>query len=113
MDCLATNSALNEIKDHQSKRVDGRATSLAGVGVVASEQPEVLLVIEGHEKQQIQLKTFMVLVSSSFIANGSTPSGLGLGCTCSLADDLIGLSSVVKLGSSDQIGSFPRLDRLP
>lgn len=43
-------------------------------------------------------------VSSSFIANGSTPSGLGLGCTCSLADDLIGLSSVVKLGSSDQIG---------
>ncbi|KAK1591256.1 hypothetical protein Q3G72_004718 [Acer saccharum] len=39
-------------------------------------------------------------VSSSFIANGSTPSGLGLGCTCSLADDLIGLSSVKGLRSS-------------
>ena len=38
-------------------------------------------------------------IFSSFIANGSTPSGLGLGCTCSLADDLIGISSVVKLGS--------------
>ncbi|GFS28788.1 hypothetical protein Acr_00g0003950 [Actinidia rufa] len=36
-----------------------------------------------------------------FIANGSTPSGLGLGCTCSLADDLIGLSSVVKLEDPD------------
>ncbi|GFS46930.1 hypothetical protein Acr_00g0104620 [Actinidia rufa] len=59
------------------------------------------LISAATSSERSSLVVLPARISSFFIANGSTPSGLGLGCTCSLADDLIGLSSVVKLEDPD------------